>query len=165
MKCATLLVTLLVIPLMTSCAAHWQDDADSPRHLAERQIFAAVIAHQAAQPAHVAQVTTKVLFVSVGQQSENDDPDQAILLLIQPGPVAVEPFSACDFAPAGIIEHRTGARGLLLQLGAVRWENDDQANLTATTWDAQGSGVRQVYHMAKKNGQWIVQECRPFGAA
>ena len=165
MKYSTFLATLLAAWLLSSCAPYGRDSGDSPRLAAERQIYLAVIGRPAAQPPTLTLTPIKVLFVSLGQQSEQTDPDPSLLLLVPHSALAIEPFSACDFLPSAIVDHRTGARGLVLQLGPIRWENDDQANLTATTWLAQGLGQMQVHHLTLKNGQWTIQQSQPLGPA
>lgn len=151
---------------LPGCASGPQaGDADSPRMTGEQQIRAAIIGHELAAPPTVDQIPAKVIFVSLGHATENREPDEDLLKLLPAGALPAKPFSACDFEPGGATDKLTGARGVVLQLGDIRWENDDRATVQATVWAAKGLGAVNVFHMTKEGGKWIVKTRQEMGAA
>jgi len=161
---AALVFFLMLAPLLPGCASD-PDGKDSPRLAAEEQIRFVIIAYERTDAPGVGETPPRVLFVSGGQGTDYRELGEKFFAQIPSGPVRVEPYSACDFQPGGATDKRTGARGVLLQLGDVHWENDDQATVYATTWVAKGLGAVNVYHMIKSDGKWFVKERQSMGSA
>jgi hypothetical protein len=162
---STILALLLLGPLLAGCADSGASNRDTPRLLGEAQIQRAIVDYERANPPGVGETPTRVIFVSLGHGTVIRDPDPEWFKAVPAGAVLVEPFSACDFQSDGITDKRTGARGVLLQLDHVRWQNDDRATVEATTWIAKGLGAINEYHLVRQQGRWLVQERQSLGSA
>jgi hypothetical protein len=165
MKPRLMIFAFLMLGLtFPGCAGSGTSNGESPKLLGETQIRAAIIDYESANPPSVGETPIKVIFVSLGHGKDNADPEPELFKAIPAGKVLVEPYSACDFQSDGITENRTGARGVLLQLGNVRWANDDRATVEGTTWAAKGLGAVNEYHVVKEQGRWLVKKRQSLGS-
>ena len=165
MKYRAAIIWAVLLVATASCSPVEDSSDPSPRLRGQNEILAAVVSFEAEQPHHVEFMPAKVLFVGVGQIAEMQDPAPAVLAMVKPGNLKVEPFSGCEFQNAGIIERKTGARGILIQFGPVNWENNDNASAEVSIWIANGVGLRYIFHVFKTSGKWIVVDNKSLGSA
>ena len=65
--------------------------------------------------------------------------------------------SACSSSEdKGVLDKKTGERGLIFRSGAVKWVSDDEVELSGGYYEAGLSSSGNVYVLKKVKGKWRV---------
>ncbi len=87
---------------------------------------------------------------------QNGDPGDALLNQFTDNVPPVKPFSECTLLISGVFDKDTGERGLLFQVGEIKWNADDQIQVEGGYYEAGISASGNTYHLKYIDGQWTV---------
>lgn len=142
------------------------DDTDlfneSSQLSAEDSIREAVFRHQFEHNASGQQQTAQIYFLSVMTLEDSTgywkdgDPSDKLLSQFADNVPPVKPFSECTCSISGVFDKGTGERGLLFQVGEIKWNADDQVEVEGSYYEAGLSASGNTYYLKYIDGQWTV---------
>jgi len=109
------------------------------------------------------QQKAKVYFLSVrnAQDEKNHDPDEAFMKrFADHKPRVAKASEAHASSEGGVRDMKTGERGLLFDLGEIRWISDDTVEIDGGYYEGGLSASGNTYFLKKKTGKWIVERDR-----
>jgi hypothetical protein len=65
-----------------------------------------------------------------------------------------------DLAVDGYVDRSTGKRGVLIQVGSIRWVFGDRVEVNGGLGCGQLCGFGGIYQIVKSKGRWTVDGCR-----
>lgn len=149
--------------LMAGCSIDDNDlFNDSYQLSVEDSIREAVFRHQFGHNASGQQQTANIYFISVMTLDDstvywkNSDPSDELLNQFTGNVPPVKPFSECTRSISGVFDKESGQRGLLFQVGEIKWNTDDQVQVEGGYYEAGLSASGNTYYLKYIDGQWTV---------
>lgn len=128
-----------------------------PRNDAEEelQIQRAVLRYQFEHNAAVGKYT--IFCIAITDDKKSVDAPATLIASLNDARHKVLGASACDGNDGnGVTEHASGKPALMLNVGAVTWEADDEAVVNGGYFEAGLSASGNTYQLKKIAGQWQV---------
>jgi hypothetical protein len=149
--------------LMAGCS---MDESDlfneSSQVSVEDSIREAVFRHQFEHNASGQQQTAQIYFIYVMTLDDstgywkNGYPGDALLNQFTYNVPPIRLFSECKYAISGVFDKESGERGLLFQVGEIKWNADDQVQVEGGYYEAGLSASGNTYYLKYIDGQWTV---------
>ena len=156
----TILVFFLLI---MGCSIDESDLFNESSQLSvEDSIREAVFRHQFEYNASGQQQTAQIYFISVMTLDDstgywkNGDPSDALLKQFTDNVPPVKPFSKCTYSISGVFDKESGERGLLFQVGEIKWNTNDQVQVEGGYYEAGLSASGNTYYLKYMDKQWTV---------
>jgi hypothetical protein len=129
--------------------------ADNVRENDDEDIHEAVFRWQFDHNTSGQQKKAKVYFLEAGKKG--GDPSDALLRRFAANQPPVRKRSECDpDAGPGVVDKRTGERGLLFRVSSIRWKSDVEVEARGGFYESGLSASRNLYTLKKEEGKWKV---------
>lgn len=140
-------VALLLLVTVTACFAVQK----SSRAKAENDIRDVVFRYQ------IQHYEADVYFLAIN----NRDPSSSFMARFKGCKPPVKKQSESKLDPGrGIKDRKTGARGVVLRSEAIKWLNKDTVEVTGDYFQNMRAGSGWRFHVALRNGRWVVTDAK-----
>lgn len=91
--------------------------------------------------------------------SSGSDPPRGMIARLNDGRHKVRQGSDCDYNGGnGVVEKGSNNRAFVLRTGEISWKSRTRVAVTGGYYYASEGGSRNVYHLEKRDGKWLVVE-------
>ena len=123
----------------------------------EQNIREAVFRYQFEHNASGQQQQAKIYFLSLGERRSPRDDFMSRFKGHKP---PVRKVSGALVNSLGVVEKKTGRRGLLFQVTGIRWLGQNEVEVEGGYFESGHSASTNVYKVSRENGKWVVKEDR-----
>lgn len=123
----------------------------------ELDIREAAYRYQFGKNASGQQQRAKSFYLSIDAGDQGRDPDDAFLARFAGNTPPVKKISECEMsADKGVLDKKTGERGLIFSTGRIKWISDTEAEISGGYYEAGLSSSGNIYYLKKIDGKWKV---------
>jgi hypothetical protein len=145
------LLSILLVFSSSVCIASPPDKVEQ-----ELDIREATFRYQFGNNASGQKTNTKNYCLSIDAGDKKTDPDDAFLKRFTGSP-AVKKLSACDKSGMhGVVDKKTGERGLMFHTGAIKWVSDTEVEVSGGYYEGGLSSSGNTYYLKREAGKWKV---------
>jgi hypothetical protein len=96
-------------------------------------------------------------YLAIAVANKKTDPDDAFMKRFAGNKPPVKRHSECEVSPKkGIVDKKTGERGLIFLSGAIKWVSDSEVEVSGGYHEGNLSASGNIYHLKKVDGKWKV---------
>jgi hypothetical protein len=145
-------LALLLVLVFSACVA------ESAKKAAEElDIREATYRYQFGKNASGQQQSAKSYYLSLDAGDKRKDPDDGFIKRFADNTPPVKKVSECDAsANKGVVDKKTGERGLIFSTGAIKWVSDTEVEVSGGYYEAGESSSGNTYYLKKVEGKWKV---------
>jgi len=145
-------LTILLALFSTACVA-----APVNKAAEELDIREATFRYQFGKNASGQQQAAKNFYLAVPGGGKGTDPDDAFMKRFAGNKPTVKRLSECDSSDdKGVVDKKTGERGLIFTTGAIKWVSDTEVEISGGYYEAGLSASGNTYFLKKVDGKWKV---------
>ena len=147
----------LLIVALTIIASVFAFAASANRAAEELDIREATFRYQFGKNASGQQQKTGAYYLAIQAGDKEVDPDDSLMKRFAGNTPPVKKHSECTAsADKGVVDKKTGERGLVFNTGAIKWVSDTEAEISGGYYEAGLSASGNTYSLKKIDGKWKV---------